>query len=517
MKKDYYKILTVLTCFLLITITILFSTTVQNVYANEIPLSTQSLIDAPPKEWEKRFGGSDTDIGYFVEQTRDEGYILIGTTKSFGAGSTDVLLIKTDASGEEIWNKTFGGTSADHGKSVYQTKDNGFILFGTTYSFDQGNGDAWLIKTDASGNELLNKTFGGSNPEEGYYLQQTNDDGYILTGFGFFDDGIELDVFLIKTDASGEASWQKHFNRSHDDIGLCVQQTGDGGYVLSGITDYYGMETGDIWVVKTNEEGEMQWNKTYGGQKSDAGFCIQQTLDGGYVIVGSTSSFKAEKNDIYFFKINKTGAMVWQKQFGGLEDDIGYDVQLTDDGGFIIVGRKEDHLANGDIWLIKTDALGEPQWDHVFVRDGFEESWSVKQTKDKGYILVGYGDAPGETIQDIYLIKMATHLQASISSITGGVGITINISNTCGSTLTDIVVKISGEGGFFLFLPKDTIEISSLEPGESQDINLKVFGIGFGFIRDAPELTITVEANDAIPVEKTCSFWLFGMFTRIVE
>src|SRR3972149_5400544 len=309
--------------------------------------------------FQKTFGGTSDDWGFSVQQTTDGGYIITGTITSFGAGGQDVYLIKTDAGGNSLWTKTFGGITYDVGNSVRQTTDGGYIIAGTTYSFGVGNYDVYLIKTDANGNTLWTKTFGGTSSDEGYSAQQTTDGGFVITGYtGSFGAG-NADVYLIKTDANGNTLWTKTFGRTNSDLGYSVQQTTDGGYVIAGLTDSFGAGLYDVYLIKTNGSGDTLWTKTFGGIGIDYGLSAQQTTDGGYVIAGVTQSFGAGIDDVYLIKTDGNGDTLWTKIFGGTDIDEGYSVQQTTDGGFVITGYTGSFGAgNADVYLIKTDANG---------------------------------------------------------------------------------------------------------------------------------------------------------------
>jgi hypothetical protein len=261
--------------------------------------------DQPPLSFSVTFGGSRSDEGYSVQQTSDSGYIIAGVTRSYGAGGSDVWLVKTDASGNKVWDKTFGGTSDDLGNSVEQTSDGGCVITGWTWSYGAGDHDVWLVKTDADGNKVWDKTFGGMGSDEGYSVRQTSDDGYIIAGWTTSYGASYYDVWLIKTDASGDKVWDKTFGTVRFECGHCVRQTSDGGYIVVGYSDFYG--AGDVWLIKTDALGNKTWDRTFGGSRLDEGNSVKPTSDGGYIIAGWTTSYGAGYYDVFLIKTDADG------------------------------------------------------------------------------------------------------------------------------------------------------------------------------------------------------------------
>ena len=312
--------------------------------------------------WSRTFGGMGDDFITSVQQTSDDGYIVVGITSSYGAGGRDLWMIKTDAQGYKQWDKTFGGSLDDGGLSVRQTRDGGYIATGATGSI--GPSGVWLVKTDAQGSELWDKTldFEGDvagQMSAGSSVQQASDGGYIVAG-----DSSKESVLLIKTDAQGNKQWGRIFgglaiDSKNVNVNTRAQQTSDGGNIIVSYTSSYGAGGIDLWMIKTDATGNEIWSKTFGGIGDDFGTTVQQTSDGGYIMTGHTSSYGAGGMDLWMIKTDATGNEIWSKTFGGVGDDFGTSVQQTSDGGYIMTGYTSSYGAGGmDLWMIKTDANG---------------------------------------------------------------------------------------------------------------------------------------------------------------
>ena len=357
------------------------------------------------QDFDNTFGGDSLDMGYSVQQTIDGGFIITGSTESYGNGDADVYLIKTDANGDSLWTKTFGGAGQDYGSSLQITSDGGYIITGRT-EYANGNKDVYLIKTDANGDSLWTNTYGGTSVDFGLFVQQTTDGGFIITGAteSFGNGG--RDAFLIKTDSIGIEQWAQSFGGSAFEVGNCVQQTTDGGYIITGGTNSFGNGNRDAYLIKTDGNGVEQWNQTFGGVEFDLGNSVKQTTDGGYIITGRTVSFGAGDKDVYLVKTDASGAEQWYQTFGGSAFDLGTCVHQTSDGGYIIAGgTNSSGSGDRDAYLIKTDNNGTQQWNETFGGATFEVANAVQLTSDGGYIVVGGTDSFGNGNRDVFLIK----------------------------------------------------------------------------------------------------------------
>ncbi len=310
-------------------------------------------------QWHNTFGGNNDDEGYAVKQTSDGGYIIAGLTNSFGSGLKDIYLVKTDQLGNLVWERTFGGSNDDEGYSVLQTNDGGYIVAGVTSSFSFGGRDIYLVKTDPSGNSLWQKNLGGLSSDGAWDIEHTSDGGFIIAGWTFsHGPGFLGNAWLVKTDSLGNQQWHRAFGGTGVDRTYSVQQTTDGGFILTGYTDSFGAGLYDMLLIKTDNFGNQQWIKTFGGSGRDYGNYVQQTMDGGYIVVGYTLSFGAGGDDVYLVKTDSSGNLQWFKTYGGSSSDVGYSVIETPDGGYVITGHTLSFGAGvHDVWLIRIDTV----------------------------------------------------------------------------------------------------------------------------------------------------------------
>jgi len=377
--------------------------------------STAFALEPGDTLWTRTYGGSYVDAADDVQQTSDGGYILAGFTQ-FGFGwYTDFYLVKTDANGDTLWTRTYGGDDWDIAKSVRQTSDGGYIVAGMTRSFGAGYYDAYLVKTDANGDTLWTRAYGGSDYDYANSVQQTTDGGYIVGGETSSFGVRGRDGWLLKLDANGDTLWTRTFDAVERESFRCVEQTTDGGYIVVGETGFWGGDV-DFYLVKTDANGNTLWTRTYGGGEWDEGTSVQQTTDGGYIVVGSTESFSGGwDTDFYLLKTDANGDTAWARTYGGRDEEYGSSVKQTNDGGYILAG-KSNSFWEGDwnFYVVKTDANGDTLWTGVYGGRFTDWAHSIQQTDDGNYVIAGRTD-PGTGFQDMYLIKVAGGEQPAVS------------------------------------------------------------------------------------------------------
>jgi hypothetical protein len=317
-----------------------------------VNISLASLVLGAVPAWDTTFGRADNESATSVQQTSDGGYILVGTTSTYGWGESDAWIIKTDYKGTRIWDAAFGGKYYDAATSVQQTSDGGYIIAGTTFSYGAGGSDAWIIKMDAKGNKVWDRTLGGVGNESASSVQQTSDGGYIIAGTTYTYGAGGSDAWIIKTDYKGLRMWDKTFGGTGNESASSVQQTSDGGYVIAGTTYTYGAGGSDAWIIKTDANGTRLLDKTFGETGNESASSVQQTSDSGYIVAGTTSSYGAGGTDAWLIKTDFRGNRLWDKTFGGTENDSASQVKQTKEGGYIVAGTTSSYGAGGtDAWL----------------------------------------------------------------------------------------------------------------------------------------------------------------------
>lgn len=365
-------------------------------------------VVASSELWSQTYGGADIDHVEAIIQTHDEGFALVGYTDSFGAGYSDFWLVKTDESGNMAWNRTYGGVDFDIAYSLVETLDMGYVIVGETSSFGAGASDFWVIKVDGLGNVLWNKTYGGTGFEGATSIIQTSDGGFAIAGnIGFQSVDFQMfDFWLVKTDSYGNLEWNQTYGQADRDFVHSLVETSDGGFALAGSSGAsFSAGPADFWLVKTDLNGNMEWNVTFGGADFESAYSLIELSDEGFVLAGYTCSFGAGGADALLVKTDNFGNVVWNKTYGGTSDDRAHSLVEVSDGGFAMAGRTLSFGDNCDFWLIRTAADGTVHWNQTYGGADFDVAYSLVQTSDMGFALAGETKSFGAGSIDYCLIK----------------------------------------------------------------------------------------------------------------
>lgn len=359
--------------------------------------------------FQKTFGDSLLDLGMAGQQCKDGGYVIAGSIDREAPGYTDMFLVRTDQFGDTLWTKTYGQpVQPDNAFFVEQTSDDGFILCGHYGGFTAAGYSIYLVKTDSIGDTLWTKAIGGATTIEwATMIRQTTDGGYIITGVSpaSFSPGTN-NIILVKTDGSGNLVWSKIYGGLAPDRGYAVEQTSDNGYIITGRTESFGAGDYDAFLLKTDSNGDTLWTKTYGGTDLDEGSSVHQTADGGFIVSGTTRSFGVGLGDVYLFKTDNAGNLSWSKTYGNSLDDYGYSVVQTADDGYAITGGAYSGIsANRDVYLIRTNQFGDVLWTKTYGGTSYGHGRTVEQTEDGGYFIAGYTWSFGAGNIDAFIVK----------------------------------------------------------------------------------------------------------------
>jgi uncharacterized delta-60 repeat protein/uncharacterized repeat protein (TIGR02543 family) len=325
-------------------------------------------------QWAITYGGIVDDSAYSIQQTSDGGYIVAGQTFSFGTEASDFWILKLSPDGDIEWQKAYGGSRWDDPHSIQQTSDGGYIVSGETGSFGAIDKDFWILKLSPDGAIEWQRTYGGSEWETDPSIQQTNDGGYIVVGEISSFGTVGGYIWILKLTSDGEIEWQKTYGGSERETDPSIRQTNDGGYIVAGQIYSFGAEANDIWILKLSSDGDIDWQKTYGGTSYDEALSIQQTNDGGYIVAGSTESFGAGSSDIWILKLSSAGDIEWQKTYEGSGSDSASSIQQTSDGGYIVAGYTISWGAGSrDFWVLKLSSDGDINPRCSFIRNSSAE------------------------------------------------------------------------------------------------------------------------------------------------
>lgn len=365
--------------------------------------------------FQKTYGSIGEDWGTCIKQTSDGNYFITGVEDAVGFSNFDncqagkVSLLKLNSHGILQWNKTFTTNDLNIGHSLEVTSDDGIIIAGETGTmcpFIGGNSSTYVIKSDSFGTVQWTgtyaSTYSATPTEIGYCVKQTNDGGYLVAGKRIGMNRTDNEAYIMKLNALGIFQWSKVYGESGNEAAYSIAPTADGGYIIGGLIDLYLGVQEDMYLIKTDSSGNMLWNKTYNATFAERVVSVIPTKDGGYILVGNIVG--TQDDDILLLKVSSNGTVLWNKAYGGPLDDYATCLKQTKDG-YIIAGYTYINGTNTDACLIKTDTAGNIQWSKTYGGTNYDEAKFVEPTIDNGYIIVGGTKSFGLGGRDIYVIK----------------------------------------------------------------------------------------------------------------
>jgi predicted secreted protein len=376
---------------------------------SEEPLLRSQIVRAQEfsSPWNWTYGTANYDRGTSVVDVSTGGFAVTGSTDGGGLNGNDVWLILTDDNGNAQSSHTYGGVLDDIGWDILEVSTGGFVLSGETESFGAGDFDAWLIRVDASGNHLWNHTFGGTYDEWGWSVIEVSTGGFAISGRTASLGAGSSDVWLIRTDADGNELWNKTYGGIYSDVGRELVEVSGGGFAIIGATQSYGSGSSDVWLIRTDADGNELWSRTFGGLTSDSANGLIEVSTGGFAIVGRTQSFGAGATDLWLIRTNANGNSLWNQTFGGLSLDEGQSLVEISTGGFAITGFTGSSGAGvEDLWLIFTDTSGTSLVNYTFGGTEFDIGNSIIEVSTDGFLIVGTTESFGAGVTDTWLIRV---------------------------------------------------------------------------------------------------------------
>jgi len=401
-------------------------------------------------------------------------YRFINLVSFIAIFSTTLLAQAPDTS----WTSLFGGTDIDVAYDIEQTTGGDYIVAGKTVSFGSGATDVWLLKVNSNGDTLWTRTFGGDRGDYGTSVQQTFDGGYIITGYTGTNASGYYDVWLIKTNEFGDTTWTRKYGGDYSDYGYDVMQLSDGGYVVVGNTSVIGGNYIDFYVIRTNSIGDTLWTQTYGGTGADYAYAIDITSDGGFIIAGDTQSFGTSQGGFYLIKTNAVGDTQWTAIYDNFEIDVCRDVKPTDDGGYILAGyTRSPGAGEYDMYLIKVNSEGDTLWTKKYGDFLDEECYSVQLMSDGGFVMSGYQESVTDE-GDVLIVRTDLSGNAIWTKTVGGTsqerGRSICVTSDGGYIIAGQTESF-GVSRTDIYLIKTAHDLSDIEFDSKPDIPEKFF------------------------------------------
>ncbi len=355
----------------------------------------------------KSFGGDQADWAWTLLE--DNGYVALGDTASFGAGLTDVYLLKTDYDGGLVWTRTFGGAGKDNGISVIKGHKGGYVIAGGTGTQTAGEFDAYIIRTDSDGEKVWEKTYGGENYEFAYSVAKTRDGNYVAAGYSSsFNTEKNSDIYLFKFNEKGDKLWDRVYGGPGWDTAYSIIETGDGGLIYTGYLDNKANGETDIYLMKTDADGNCRWARAFGGVRKDVGTSVIQTKDGGYLITGKSTSYISRGLgwDILAIKTDAKGNSLWSAVLPAAESDVGYNA-VEEKDGFVIAGTKRCYgICDANVYMAKIDLNGNTGTYKIFAGSKDDNCSSVIKDSKGDYVFAGTTSSAGNLRGDVFLMKV---------------------------------------------------------------------------------------------------------------
>lgn len=367
---------------------------------------TGAAAQGPGVEWMYTYGGTN-DEQVFAADTTGDGYIITGKTSSYGGGNADVYVLKTDLDGDSLWMTVWGTSRQEWGRDVITCSSGGYAMAGIERLAQPSQPQVVFHRLNAAGTIINTKNYGHIGDDRSWSIDETTDGGFVIAGYTDVMNSGQTYVYLIRTDANGDTLWTNVYGGPEDDEGHHAEQTTDGGFIITGGTNSFGGGANwDVYLIKTDAVGDTIWTRRYGGTEYDIGYCVHQTRDGGFVVCGATASYGAGLHDFYLIKTDAVGDTLWTRTYGGYHYDYAHAV-VEINNGYTMVGYSQSFGGtDNDMYLVRTDLMGDVSWTEVIGGDGQDYGYDIVPAPDGGYVATGHTNSWSSGDNNAWLVKL---------------------------------------------------------------------------------------------------------------
>ncbi len=355
----------------------------------------------------KSYGNIGYNYGEKIIAVGTNGYIILGNKTGF-SGNTDIYLLRVDFSGNYVWDKAIGTSDIESARDIIRTSDGAFVIAGfKNIPANNNDYDILLLKTDTSGNVLWEKTYGGSNWDFGYSVVETPDSGFIVAGETFSFGNGNNDVFILKTDKNGDSLSAAYYGGPGSEVANDIIHANGGNYLVSGYTNGFGHGNFDVYLMKINQNLDTIWTKAIGDTLNDISYCSVEATDYGFVFSGLTENYNALKNDGLVLKVDSSGTQLWAKAYGGPDNDQFNGIDTSSSGGFILAGYTQSYgyAPSKDYYMFVADQNGGFINSTTYGGEREDYANSCIATVDKGFAIIGSTESMGLGLSNMLLVK----------------------------------------------------------------------------------------------------------------
>ena len=381
-----------------------------------LPASTQLYAQAPDVEWSRVYGGENSDLIYAMDICAD-GYVIAGKTTSFGSGNADLYVLKTNLNGDSLWMTVWGSSRQEHTHDVVACSGGGYAVVGIERIVQDYQPQIVFHRLNSARVITATRNYGTIGKDDEWSVSENSDGGFIIAGQTDVYDAANDDVYVIRTDGAGDTLWTRVYGGADHDAGYHAAQTFEGGFVIVGGTSSpSGGSEWDVYLVRTAANGDTLWTKHYGGSQYDVGYYVYQTSDNGFIVAGETRSYGEGEADLYLIKTDLAGNVLWARTHGGLLDDVGRSVQFANNGYTAVGYTSSFGTGFEDMYVVRTNLAGDTLWTRTIGWSGYDRGYDIEPTADGGYVAAGYNDswAGGD---NAWLVKLDTDPTGVVSRV----------------------------------------------------------------------------------------------------